>query len=107
MFASTFLVTDIISEVYGKKEANKAVNIGIAVAFIFMVLSQWWIRYTPSESDFAMESMRTIFTNTPRLMIASTVVYAVCQKFDVWAYHKWWEFTKKMCGDSKRYLWLK
>lgn len=107
LFASTFLVTDIISELYGKKEANKAVNIGIVVAFIFMFFSQLWIRYIPAESDFSMEAMRTIFTNTPRLMIASTVVYAVCQKFDVWAYHKWWELTKKLCGDSKKYLWLR
>ena len=29
LFASTFLVTDIISEVDGKKAAQKAVNIGI------------------------------------------------------------------------------
>ena len=107
LFASTFLVTDIISELYGKKEAQKAVNIGIATSLTFIVLSQWWLLYTPSESDFAMESIKTIFSNTPRLMIVSMVVYAVVQKFDVWAYHKWWDFTSKKCGDSKKYLWVR
>lgn len=107
LFASTFLVTDIISEIYGKKEANKSVNIGIVTSLIFMVLSQWWLQYVPSESDFAMDSMKTIFSNTPRLMIASMVVYAICQKFDVWAYHKWWDYTEKKCGDSKKYLWIR
>lgn len=107
LFASTFLVTDIISEIYGKKDANKAVNIGIATSLVFIVLSQWWLLYTPAQSDFAMSSMETIFSNTPRLMLVSMVVYAVVQKFDVWAYHKWWAFTEKKCGDSDRFLWVR
>ena len=63
--------------------------------------------YTPSVNDFARPSIETIFSNTPRLMLASLIVYAICQKFDVWAYHKWWAFTSKRCGDSKRFLWLR
>ena len=59
------------------------------------------------EYDFARPSIETIFSNTPRLMLASLIVYAICQKFDVWAYHKWWAFTSKRCGDSKRFLWLR
>lgn len=107
LFASTFLVTDIISEIYGKKDAKKAVNIGIATSLIFIVFSQWWLLYTPAQSDFAMESMKTIFSNTPRLMLVSMVVYAIVQRFDVWAYHQWWKFTEKRCGDSKRFLWVR
>lgn len=41
LFASTFLVTDIISELYGKKESRKAVHIGIATSVTFIILSQW------------------------------------------------------------------
>lgn len=107
LFASTFLVTDIVSELYGKKEAQKAVNIGIVTSLAFIVISQWWLLYTPASSDFAMDSMRVIFSNTPRTMIVSMVVYAVVQKFDVWAYHMWWKFTEKRCGDSKKYLWVR
>lgn len=107
LFASTFLVTDIVSEIYGKKDAKRAVHIGIATSFIFMILSQWWMLYIPAESDFAMGAIKTIFSNTPRLMITSMVVYAIVQEFDVWAYHKWWKFTEKKCGDSKKYLWVR
>lgn len=107
LFASTFLVTDIISELYGKKDAQKAVNIGIVTSLAFIILSQWWLLYTPAQSDFAMESMKVIFSNTPRTMIVSMVVYAVVQKFDVWAYHMWWKFTEKKCGDSQKYLWVR
>lgn len=108
LFASTFLVTDILSEVAGKKEAQKAVNIGIFTSVIFIVISQSWLLYHPSVNDWAQEPIRTIFSNTPRLMIVSVVVYAICQRFDVWAYHKWWTFTqKKFGGDSKKFLWLR
>ena len=107
LFASTFLVTDIISEIYGKKEAKTAVHIGIATSMLFIVLSQWWLLYTPAKSDFAMPAMQTIFSNTPRLMITSMVVYAIVQEFDVWAYHKWWDFTNKLVGDRERFLWLR
>ncbi len=107
LFASTFLVTDILSEMYGKKAAQKAVHIGIATSLIFIVFSQWWLLYTPSETDFAMGAMRTIFSNTPRLMLVSIIVYAIVQEFDVWAYHKIWNFTTKKFGDSKKYLWLR
>ena len=107
LFASTFLVTDIISEIYGKKEAKTAVHIGIATSILFIVLSQWWLLYTPAKSDFAMPAMQTIFSNTPRLMIVSMVVYAIVQEFDVWAYHKWWDLTNKLVGDKERFLWLR
>ncbi len=107
MFASTFLTTDILSEVAGKKKANKAVTLGIVTSVAFIVISQMWLLFTPAASDWASESIHTIFSNTPRVMLASLLVYAVTQRFDVWAYHKWWELTKKKCGDSKKYLWLR
>lgn len=107
LFASTFLVTDILSEKEGVAVANKAVTMGIITAVVFIVISQSWILYTPAESDWAGESFETIFSNTPRLICASLIVYAVCQRFDVWLYHKWWAFTTKLCGDGKRFLWIR
>ena len=107
LFASTFLVTDMLSEFYGKKASQKAVNIGIACSLAFILISQSWLVYIPAESDWAMPHMQAIFSNTPRLMLTSFIVYAICQRFDVWAYHKWWAFTSKRCGDSKRFLWLR
>ena len=107
LFAATFLITDILSENHGKAAAQKAVNIGIATSLSFILISQSWLLYTPAESDWARWSFEVIFSNTPRLMIVSLVVYAVCQRFDVWAYHKWWAFTEKRCGDARAFLWLR
>ncbi|MFI3257529.1 MAG: queuosine precursor transporter [Spirochaetales bacterium] len=107
LFASTFLVTDIVSELYGKKTANKAVGIGCATSILFIILSQYWIQYIPSENDFAMDAMHIIFQNTPRIMIAGLIAYALSQFFDVWIYHKWWDFTEKRTGNRKSFLWLR
>ncbi len=107
LFASTFLVTDILSETVGKEYANKSVNIGILTSITFIIFSQSWLLYIPSENDFVMSGIKTVFTNTPRLMLASLLTYAIVQKFDVWMYHKWWQFTEKNFGDRKKFLWLR
>ncbi|HIY13623.1 MAG TPA: queuosine precursor transporter [Candidatus Agathobaculum merdipullorum] len=107
LFATTFLVTDILSEIAGKKAAQRAVWAGIAANVLFILVSQSWLAYIPSVNDWAMPSMKAIFSNTPRMMLSSLAVYAVAQVFDVWLYHKWWEITEKKTGDHRAFLWLR
>lgn len=107
LFATTFLVTDILSEIAGKKQAQQAVWIGIAANVLFVVVSQSWLMYIPSAEDWATPSMRAIFSNTPRLMLASLAVYAIVQVFDVWLYHKWWDLTQRLSGERRGYLWVR
>lgn len=107
LFAVTFLITDILSECEGKEAADKAVRIGMFSSLFFLVLSQSWLLYTPSEGDLVMGSIKEIFSNTPRMLIASFTVYAISQSFDVWLYHKWWNFTEKKFGDRRKFLWLR
>lgn len=107
LFASTFLITDILSECEGKREANKAVFLGILASVFFLLLSQSWLLYRPSENDFVFESMKTVFSNTPRMILSSLFAYAVSQLFDVWLYHKWWAFTEKKFDNKRRFLWLR
>lgn len=107
LFASTFLITDILSECEGKKEANKAVFIGMFTSLFFLILSQSWLLYIPSGNDGVAAAMKTIFSNTPRMLISSFAVYAVSQMFDVWLYHKWWAFTEKKFGSKRKFLWLR
>lgn len=107
LFASTFLITDILSECEGKKAANKAVYIGLFATLFFLGLSASWLCFVPSESDTLLPSFRAIFTATPRIVCASLIVYVVSQFFDVWLYHKWWAFTEKKFGDKKKFLWLR
>lgn len=106
LFATTFLVTDILSENEGKDSANKAVRLSIAASIFMIITTQLWLRYIPAENDWASESIHTLFTNTPRLIFASLVVFAIVQHFDVWLYHKIWNCTS-LKHESKRFLWLR
>lgn len=107
LFAASFLTTDILSEIYGKKASGRAVRIGIATNIAFILLTMTWMCYHPSSQDWAMPSIQTIFRNTPRMMLASLAAYAVSQIHDVWAYHTWWKFTTRRFGDSKKFLWVR
>lgn len=107
LFASTFLITDILSENHSRKDANKAVIISTLCSVIFIVISQSWLLYTPSVNDWASGAFRTIFSSTPRIVCASLAVYLLSQLTDVWLYHKWWEWCKKYFGDEKKGLWIR
>ncbi len=107
MFASTYLITDILSENEGKKNAAKAVWLGVFTSVVMLMFTQYWFLYSPAESDWARESITSIFSTTPRLLLASLVGYVISQRFDVWLYHYWWDFTTKKFGDTKRFLWLR
>lgn len=107
MFASTYLITDILSENEGKKYASRAVWIGVFSSVAMLVFSQYWLLYVPSSSDWASEHIRAIFSTTPRLLLGSFLAYVISQRFDVWLYHKLWDFTTKKTGNKVAFLWLR
>lgn len=107
LFASTFLVTDILSENHSRKDANKAVLISTLCSVLFIVISQMWLLYTPSETDWASGPIHTIFSSTPRVVLASLSVYLLSQLTDVWLYHRWWDWCRKHFKDEKKGLWIR
>ncbi|MBR4867442.1 MAG: queuosine precursor transporter, partial [Clostridia bacterium] len=80
MFASTYLVTDILSENEGKKVAARAVWVGVFTSVSMLLFTQYWLLYTPAASDWAMPAVETVFQTTPRLMLASFLGYIVSQR---------------------------
>ena len=58
LFASTFLITDIVSEVYGKKDAKRAVMIRIKTKIEFIKLSQWSLYYTQERKDYSNPALQ-------------------------------------------------
>jgi uncharacterized integral membrane protein (TIGR00697 family) len=106
VYATSFLITDILSEVYGKKESKKAVWIGFFSLISMTLLMNLVLFYTPLEGDgFAAtvhESTATIFKLMPRIAVASLIAYLLSQHHDVWAFHFW-----KNKYPSDRQLWLR
>lgn len=107
LFASTFLITDISSEVYGEKETKNIVKAGIFSFGIFTLISASWMLYIPSENDIIKASIDKVFAHTPRIMFVSLTVYIIVQFLDIYLYHRIWQLTKKQFNDAKRFLWLR
>ena len=107
-YSSIFFATDVLSENYGKDEANKAVRMGFAVSVIVLLMMSFSMLYLPSQMPATAEfsanvhnAFATIVNFTPRMIIGSLIAYAISQSFDVWVFHK----IKSMTGD--RWLWLR
>jgi hypothetical protein len=106
VYASSFLITDILSENYGKSEARKAVWIGFFSLIAMTLLMNLALAFNPLEGDdFAASthgSLSLIFGLMPRIAIASLAAYLVSQQHDIWAYHFW---RKRFPAD--RQIWLR
>jgi len=105
VYASSFLVTDILSENYGKKEANKAIWIGFFSLIAMTILMNLALFFKPTSEAFSQDtfkSIETIFSFMPRIVLASLVAYILSQKHDIWAFHFW----KKRFSSTKT-LWIR
>jgi uncharacterized integral membrane protein (TIGR00697 family) len=102
VYASSFLITDILSENYGKKDARKAVYIGFGALIVMTILMNLALFFRPSSEDFAQGSLVTLFSIMPRIAIGSLTAYMISQLHDVWAYNYW---RKKVPGT--RWIWLR
>ncbi len=101
LYGSIFLATDLLSEIYGKKDARRGVWLGF-FALIFMTISmQIALQFTPHPSDFSHESLQTIFGFIPRVALASILAYLISQNHDIWAFHFWKDKTQG------KFLWLR
>ena len=100
MYASLFLATDLLSEWYGKKEAKRAVNIGLCLSVIYLVLSQFIIAYSPNGADWgAAEWLGGLFSLSPSIVIGS--LFHPVTYNDVHLFHK---LKEKFDG---KHLWLR
>ena len=102
VYASSFLVTDILSEMYGKKQAQKAVFIGLFSLVVMTLLMNLALLFTPAPDDFVQNSMAVIFGFMPRIAGASLLAYLVSQMHDVWAYDFW-----RRRFPAVRMIWLR
>jgi len=92
-YAASFLVTDILSEKYGKKDARRAVLMGLFCLVAATILFQLTLLFQPLPGDeFASEvhaALGTIFGLMPRIALGSLTAYFISQWHDVWAFDIW------------------
>ncbi|OMF56010.1 hypothetical protein BK139_16480 [Paenibacillus sp. FSL R5-0490] len=86
MYGTAFLVTDILNEKYGKEEAKKAVWLGFFTLLSMTLIMQMVLLFKPHETDFAQESLSTLFSVLPRIAAGSLAAYIVSQFTDVYIF---------------------
>ncbi|HOO31948.1 MAG TPA: queuosine precursor transporter [Thermotogota bacterium] len=101
LYGSIFFSTDVISEIYGKKDARTAVFIGFASLLLMTLYMQFSLLFTPAAEDFADQHLQALFGFMPRIALGSLIAYLVSQLHDVWAFHYWKDKT------SGKHLWLR
>lgn len=101
-YSATFIFTDVLSEVFGKKVARKAVVAGALVYPIVLVTTQFASAWAPHEVwSSNQDAFASVMSQALRVTIASMMAFVVSQLHDIWAFH----FLKdRMHG---RHLWLR
>ncbi|WP_024741363.1 queuosine precursor transporter [Tenacibaculum maritimum] len=98
----TFLITDILSEIYGKKKANQVVIAGIFASF-FSMLILIVANYAPAIDNSPIDTkiFSKVFGLSPLAVFASMIAYLFAQFIDIRIFHYWKNLTKG------KHLWLR
>ena len=98
----TFLVTDIISEIYGQKRANQVVLSGlIASLFMLLIVTVADLVQATVWSPVNNEVFNNVFGLSAAAVFASMLAYLFAQFVDVRLFHFWKKLTKG------KHLWLR
>lgn len=98
----TFLITDILSEIYGKKKTTNVVVAGF-FASIFVLGVLWLGSVFPAieQSPVSDEVYNQVFANSYRVVFSSMTAYLIAQFADLKLYHFWKKLT------NGKHLWLR
>jgi len=107
-YSGIFFATDLLSELYGRQQANRAVRMGFLVSIVIVFMMSIALLFQPSaepeSAAFSAEiqrSFESILNFTPRFVFGSLFAYLISQSFDVWFFHRIRERT------GGRHLWLR
>lgn len=101
-YAITFLMTDVIGELWGKAEANRTVRWGFVaqvMASVLILLTQ----HLPAASAEVQEAYNALLGQNWIFVIGSMVAYFCSQSWDVFFFHR---IREKLNADQrKRWIW--
>ena len=110
----TFLLTDVVSEIWGLKKASAMVLIGFLMSIVMLLFVQIAIHlpahpyWVAPNNPFGFETtgdyqnaFNSVFSVNSKLLFGSMLAYMVAQLLDVKLYHMWRRITKG------KYLWIR
>ena len=96
-----FLVTDVLCEVYGRKEATRLVFISLIMLVITLGMTALCIVMPVNPTWDNQAAYLSVFGSSLRMITASIIAFIFSQFHDVWAFEFWKKKTKG------RFLWLR
>lgn len=104
-YAFTFLATDVIGEIWGKREANQAILFGLfgqILASLLILLTQ----YLPAVDQNMQETYERLLGQNWIFVTASIVAYFIAQSWDIWIFHKIRvRYIAKHGNTKHRWIW--
>ncbi|RIP34327.1 VUT family protein [Staphylococcus gallinarum] len=100
MFASIYLATDILNDIYGRKVAKRAVWIGFSSTLVMIIVMQMSLHFVPSSIDMSQHALATIFNVVPRIALGSVIAYIIGQHLDVFIF----SMIKKVFSSDKTFI---
>lgn len=100
-YSVTFVCTDVISEIWGRKRAGDAVLGGFVALVCVLILVRLSLAWPQAPFWTNAAAFDSILGSTSRIIVASFIAYIVSQYHDVWAFHFWRQKT------GERHLWLR
>ncbi|GAA0321107.1 queuosine precursor transporter [Oceanobacillus oncorhynchi] len=101
VYVITYMIMDVVGEVYGKKAARKTIQAGFFTQIIAMIFIFIAIHLPPAAGFQEQAAFETIFNGSFRVILASLVSYFVSQHLGVSIFHR----LKHRHGRKK--LWLR
>lgn len=105
-YPATFLMTDVIGEIWGKNEANRTVRLGFVcqcfgLLLILLAMALPVASFANNQREFVL-----ILGSSFRVVTASLVAYMFSQSWDVWVFHKIRDWYISKNGNTKGGRWI-
>lgn len=101
-YIGIYLISDILSENYGRKTAKKIIYLGMFSMIATTIIMYFSLKVVPSSVDNVQGALDTIFGFFPRLVFASLTAFFISQSLDVFTYQFW----RNKFPETK-YIWIR
>lgn len=97
----TFLATDCYTELFGRRDAHRLVNVGFGMLALIIALLWLAIVLPGSEQGVDPDLFATVLAPSTNIVLGGLLAYIVSQHWDVFVFHRVREITER------RYLWVR
>lgn len=101
LFPLTYILGDVLAEVYGLGRARRTIVLGFALS-VLMSATLWLVGAAPAASDWTLqEAWVSVLGFVPRIVLASLLAYLVGQLLNAWVL----VLVKRRTGERR--LWVR